>query len=297
MVLEQPRHEFGARIDFFFFFARSRGQQHAGLDQRQGGGHHQILPGDIEIEGLHEFEIGEILGTDFSDGNIRDLDIVLSDEVKEKIQEQSLVVDLGSGAGAQQEVRSFPRFSTRDRQVSMAVTGSNLVIEARTYEGFDRYVDLLRAPLDAVARVVQPDGVTSIGHRFIDEVDLPSGDLGRWFDPALVAMPSLLDDAAEGWQAVVSYRLSGEAQMTLRYGLLDASLVPSPNGKVRTFSSPVMGLDWDSHWQPQSIPEFDAEAILDRLARMYAPVRKLFREVCTDDLRRTFEAESTERTE
>lgn len=218
--------------------------------------------------------------------------------LRERLHEQSLVVDLGGGTGAHQQVRAIPRFSTRDRQVTMAVTTTSVVIEARTYEGFDRYLDLVRAPLDAVARVVKPDGVTSIGHRFIDEVHLPSdtSDLEPWFDPALLAMPTLLDGPTEGWQAVVSYRLSSEAQMTLRYGPLDASLVPSPEGKVRTYSTPVVGLDWDSHWQPQSIPEFDATAILDQLSVMYAPVRTLFHRVCTDQLRRTFEAEPTERT-
>lgn len=218
--------------------------------------------------------------------------------LSDKLHEQSLVLDLGGGTGARQEVRAFPRFSTRDRQVTMAVTTTNLVIEARAYENFEWYVDLVRAPLEAVGSIVQPDGVVSIGHRFIDEVHLPSdtGDLGVWFDPALLAMPNLLEESIGGWQAVVSYRLNPEAQMTLRYGPLDSSLVASPDGKVRTFSTPVVGLDWDSHWQPHSIPEFDANTILDQLATMYAPVRSLFRRVCTDQLRRTFEAEPTERT-
>lgn len=217
--------------------------------------------------------------------------------LREQLQEQGLLVGLGPAPETRQVVRSIQRFSTRDRQTTMAVTSTSVVIEARSYGGFDAYLDLVRVPIEAVAEVVQPDGVVSIGHRFIDEVHLPVGtsDLSPWFDPALLAMPTLLEEA-DGWQAVVSYRLGGDSQMTLRYGPIDASVVPAPDGKVRTFSNPVVLLDWDSHWQPSSVPEFRTDAILVRLESMYEPVRSMFRRVCTDELRRTFESDPTGRT-
>jgi uncharacterized protein (TIGR04255 family) len=59
-------------------------------------------------------------------------------------------------------------------------------------------------------------------------------------------------------------------------------------GTVTHFDRPVVGLDWDSNWQPQVIPEFDCASIIERLRTMYEPVRTLFHDLCTDELKETF---------
>lgn len=205
--------------------------------------------------------------------------------------EARVTFDLGSTAPARQQVVAIPSFSTRDRRTSVAVPPNQVVIETRRYDGFDWYVDLIRSPLEAVGQVLGPDAVTAIGHRFIDEVHLPAdadGDLARWFDPALLAMANLPGIRPDHWQAVVNYQLDPESQLTLRFGPLDLSLVPTLDGRPVTFTEPVVGLDWDSRWAPAIAPEFDVDTIVDRLGTMYAPVRSLFRSICTDELRQRF---------
>lgn len=205
--------------------------------------------------------------------------------------EARVTFDLGSPAPARQQVLAFPSFSTRDRRTSVAVTPNQVLVETRHYDGFSGYVDLIRSPLEAVRQVLGPDAVTAVGHRFIDEVHLPAeagGELNRWFDPALLAMANLPGIRADRWQAVINYQLDRESQLTLRYGPLDLSLVPSLDGRPLTFTEPVVGLDWDSRWTPAIAPEFDVDIIIDRLGTMYAPVRSLFRSICTDELRQRF---------
>lgn len=204
--------------------------------------------------------------------------------------EAHVTVQVGPSPAARQQVVSFPSFTTRDRRASVAVTPTQLVIETRQYEGFDWYVGLVEPALQAVAEVLGPDAVIAMGHRFIDEVHLPAGDvdLTRWFDPALAAMPNLIGPPPERWHAIVSFQTDPESQLTLRYGLLDAPIVPPLTGRPVPFATPVMGLDWDSRWTPAVAPEFDPGLVVDRLVNLYAPVRALFNRVCTDALRQRF---------
>lgn len=198
---------------------------------------------------------------------------------------------LGPAPTARQQLVTFPSFSNRDRATRVVVTPEQVVIETRAYQDFDWYLELVGRTLAAVGGVLAPDGVTGIGHRFIDEVHLPPGalsDLSHWFDPALLAMPGLVDPPVEAWQAVASYQLDPASRLTLRYGPLEASLVPETDGRTISFTSPVIGLDWDSRWAPSSVPEFEAAPIVDRLAVMYEPVRTLFRRICTEELRERF---------
>lgn len=200
---------------------------------------------------------------------------------------------VGAAPAAHQQLVTFPSFSTRDRATRVVVTPDQVVVETRAYEEFDWYLDLVGLTVASVGEVLVPDGVTGIGHRFIDEVHLPGGALGeldRWFLPELIAMPGLVDPPVEVWQAVVSYQLDSASRLTLRYGPLEASLVPEADGRIVSFTNPVIGLDWDSRWVPSSVPEFEAQAITDRLAEMYEPVRTLFRRICTDELRERFDA-------
>ena len=60
-------------------------QKHAGLDMDQGGGHHQKFPGDLEIQLFHEFQGRQILTGDIRDGDIVDIQLVLPDQVQQKV--------------------------------------------------------------------------------------------------------------------------------------------------------------------------------------------------------------------
>lgn len=198
----------------------------------------------------------------------------------------------GGSATPEQHSVEVLRLSTRDRRTVVQVGPERVVIETRRYDHFEWFTALVRTPLAVVQQLVRPDGINTIGHRFIDEVHLPAADgdsLDRWFDPAVLAMPNLVDGELP-WQAAVTYQLTSESQLTLRYGPILTSLVPNLSAPPVRFDEPVFALDWDSQWRAiEAVPEFTAEDIISRVEEMYRPVRSLFQQVCTDELRQRFE--------
>jgi hypothetical protein len=77
LVLEQPRHELGARVDALVGDrARVRRQQHPRLDPRQRRGHHEVLARDVELELAHQLEVLEVLLGDPRDRDVGDVDLV-----------------------------------------------------------------------------------------------------------------------------------------------------------------------------------------------------------------------------
>lgn len=216
----------------------------------------------------------------------------------EQAVEQSLSFDSPAGGG-QLESRLLFRYSRRDRTASVAVTPEAVVIETTEYLGFEWYLDFIRGPLAVVAEVLDPDGVSSIGHRFIDEVRVPHADglidWSRWIEHTLLT-PGLLPldaglSAPERWQGAISYQTSAEATLTLRYGALEGAAVPA-NGATRREdpvpSGPFFLLDWDSRANPTVTPEFAVDDLLHRCAELYEPVRAMYHHVTTDALREVF---------
>jgi hypothetical protein len=52
----------------------------------QGGGHDEKFACQVEIESLHQLQVGEVLLRDFGDRDVGDVDLVFTDEVKQQIQ-------------------------------------------------------------------------------------------------------------------------------------------------------------------------------------------------------------------
>ncbi len=218
-------------------------------------------------------------------------------------QQQRVTVQ---GGEMQQEIRSVPRFTTRDRTMAVAVTHDGMVIETSRYLGFDWYLDLVRGPVSAIAEVLAPDAIVSLGHRYIDEVRVPDSgalvDWKRWIHPDLLVPARLPVDASvpapNHWQSTVSYQTTSESSLTLRYGPMEGLAVPA-DGATRRLGPVTAGqyflLDWDSRWQPEVAPEFSVEEILNSCRKLYDPVRRLFRYVTTEELRKVFAARQEER--
>ena len=62
LVLEQARHQLGARVAALLVRLAPVGrQQHARLDPGQGRRHQQVLAGDVEVELAHQLERREVL--------------------------------------------------------------------------------------------------------------------------------------------------------------------------------------------------------------------------------------------
>ena len=86
LILKQAMDQLGTRVDAIFFFIELVRQEHPTLDQGQSGGHDEVLGSDVEIEFLHELDRVQVLRGDMRNRNIRYVDFVLSNQMKQEIQ-------------------------------------------------------------------------------------------------------------------------------------------------------------------------------------------------------------------
>jgi hypothetical protein len=94
-VLDQSLDELFAGVDLFALFVDRRSRkEHLRLDPNERGRHDQVLPGQLQIELLHEAQMPEILGGDVGDRDIRDVQLVPLDEVQEQIERPLECVEL-----------------------------------------------------------------------------------------------------------------------------------------------------------------------------------------------------------
>jgi uncharacterized protein (TIGR04255 family) len=151
---------------------------------------------------------------------------------------------------------------------------------------------------EGAADILQPDGVSRIGLRYIDEIRVPGvsadapADWEDWLDASLLA-PRLADMGqqdlgATAWDGVAQYAVGENRSLNLRYGVRDGYAVP-PGGPLRRKIAPPPGpffvLDFDCSWTPTDIPEFDTDVLLSTCDELRRPVRILFDLLTTDRLR------------
>ena len=100
-VLQQPSHQLGTRVLLIELLLHLNRQQQARLDAQQCGGHHQEIAGIVQRQKLDDLKILQKLVSDRGDGNVVDVDLVLLDQVQQKIQRplKSRQLDLVSLAG------------------------------------------------------------------------------------------------------------------------------------------------------------------------------------------------------
>lgn len=74
------------------------GDDHAGLDLDEGGGHDEELAGlldvDVGAELLHEGEVLEVLGGEGGDGDVVEVDLAAFDEVEQEVEGPGVGVEL-----------------------------------------------------------------------------------------------------------------------------------------------------------------------------------------------------------
>jgi uncharacterized protein (TIGR04255 family) len=214
---------------------------------------------------------------------------------------QQLDVAFGPGAPGSQTVREtvVPRFTVRDRTLSVAITDASLTIETTKYRHYLDFRAVLARVFDAAAELLQPDGVSRVGMRYIDEIRAPGIDVNRpsawreWLDPSLLPpkLDAMVSEEYEpaAWDGVVRYGTGTNRSLVLRYGARQGYGV-EPRGVLNRPSAPSPGplfvLDFDSFWEPSDIPEFDPAVLIETCDALRAPVRTLFDLAVTDKLRR-----------
>ena len=216
-----------------------------------------------------------------------------------EMNEVSVTVQAGSdGPPVQQQVvRSFPRWTSRDKRTALSVRPDSLVIETTNYGSYDRMRELLDIVLLARLAVAAPAGVERIGLRYIDEIRVPAENGGsvptweQWVDDSLLgpahvgAELSLVPVVNEG---VFVFSGGSDHALVLRYGAQSDYAVQSTPDLRRPLPppGPLFKLDIDSFWQAaDEVPEFDVDLILRQADALHEPVRGVFESVITDRLR------------
>lgn len=227
-------------------------------------------------------------------------DILGDDWVMEQQKVQQAEVSFAPGAPAVQTVREtvVPRFTVRDRTWAVALAEASLTVETTAYRHYPAFRAVLERAFQAAGQLLQPDGISRVGMRYIDEVRVPgmdADDLAAWRDwlPASL-FPPAIDDGPAGrldpaaWQGTVRYATGPERSLVLRY-LTHQGYAVEPRGTLSRPALPPPGplfvLDFDSFWEPSDIPVFDPVDLLRECDALRAPVRAAFDSVVSDRLR------------
>lgn len=214
---------------------------------------------------------------------------------------QQIDMTFGPGAPGAQTVQQtvVPRFTVRDRTLSVAITGASLTVETTSYRHYLDFRTVLARVFGAAAELLSPDGIARVGMRYIDEIRVPDLETERpsawrdWLDPSLLP-PQIDAMVIEGyepaaWDGAVRYVTGPQRSLVLGYGARQGYAV-QPRGSLSRPSPPPPGpffvLDFDSFWEPLDIPEFDPDALTETCDALRAPVRTLFDLVITEKLRR-----------
>lgn len=211
-------------------------------------------------------------------------DALGSQWVLEGAKQQTMEIAFGSGGALPPNVKveDLTRITMRDRTRAVTVRAESLTIESTRYGGYQDFRPLLMAAFEAVEHVLQPDGVTRLGMRYIDEIRVPEftgpDPWDDWVDASLLA------PRAEGlttltWTSAVQYDTGDDRTLVLRYGPTDGPVV-DPSGPLKrpvpTPAGPLFLLDFDSFWQPSGIPAFSASELVTACDELREPVRRLF---------------------
>lgn len=212
--------------------------------------------------------------------------------VLENAKEQSIEVGFGP-AGVQQpnmRVENLTRITVRNRTQVVTLRPESLSIEVTRYDGHGAFRALLEQIFAAVERVVEPDGLTRLGLRYVDEIRVPDlsavDEWADWVDGALLA-PLAEGLSRASWNNTAQYETGRERWLVLRYGPADGPVV-QPGGPLKRpilpKPGPVFFMDFDSFWQPSDIPAFITEELLTACDQLRQPARTLFDQLITKRL-------------
>ena len=183
---------------------------------------------------------------------------------------------------------NISRITVRDRTQIVTVRPDSLTIEATRYEDYQAFRELLLDAFSAVEDVLQPDGVSRLGLRYIDEIFIPGATEPNWAD---WVHGSLLPPSTDGlhvatWTGAVQYDNGPNRHLVLRYGPSGQPVV-APKGplrRLRPHAGPIFFLDFDSYWQPDDIPPFSADTLGIACDELRAPINTLFNDLVLDRL-------------
>lgn len=213
------------------------------------------------------------------------------DWVIEGGKQQTMEVAFGPmGVGAPNvRLENLSRITVRDRTQVVTLRPESLTVEATWYGGYEVFRELLRQAFTAVEDLLQPDGVSRLGLRYIDEISIPGADgtpnWAEWVHGSLLP-PSTEVLSPATWTGAVQYDTGPQRSLVLRYGPAEQPVVApaGPLRRLRAPTGPIFMLDFDSFWQPDEIPRFSAEELVRSCDELRAPVHTLFTGLVSDRL-------------
>jgi len=226
-------------------------------------------------------------------------DVLGEEWVTEQLTQQEVTFGMTMGSPAQAfRAASFPRFTVRDRTSAVVLTTDTVTLQTTRYRHWADFRSVLERVITATAELVAPEGVSRVGMRFVDEIRVPSGvgehleEWAQWLSADVLA-PVIHPMSEAGWlptdwTSVVQYRLGDGKQVVFRYGPQQGPYAVAPDGPLRRIDPPPPGplflLDFDSFWEPPTIPRFEVDELLSVCDTLREPTRVLFDNVVTERL-------------
>lgn len=194
---------------------------------------------------------------------------------------------------------TVPRFTLRDRTMAVMVGGGSLTIETTRYEGWPAFHAIVERAIDATSKTIQPEGVTRVGARYVNEIRVPAEvhepiEWADWLSAGLLP-PAVDAMGRRGWQpltwnGVAQYQLEKERYLVIRYGPQPANpgFVVNPHGLLQrpgpVPNGPFFLLDFDAFWQPAAVPPWDRNELLQVCDDLHTPIEMAFDEMVTPRL-------------
>lgn len=189
------------------------------------------------------------------------------------------------------------RITVRDRTKVVTVRPNSVTVEVTRYDGYEAFREILRSVFSAVEKLLEPEGISRLGLRYIDEIRVPHLEgpdpWDAWLDRSLLA-PRAPGVSTETWGCAVQYATGSDRHLVLRYGPGDGTVI-NPAGPIKrprpVPPGPFFALDFDSFWAPSDIPAFATEPLLTACDELRGPERALFDQLIPEHLVKVFKEE------
>lgn len=184
-------------------------------------------------------------------------------------------------------IPTVARITSRQKTKIVTVQPDMFTVEVSDYDGFDDFRSLLTTVAQGIENIIQPDGISRLGLRYINEITVPESPpvWSQWLNPSIV-QPTFGTMVTSAWTGKVLYEIESDQKLALSYGTSDGPLV-SPAGPLKRSdpaAGPVFLIDFDSFWEPSEIPELNTKNIIDAADRLHAPLRGMFDHLVLPDL-------------
>ncbi len=206
-------------------------------------------------------------------------------------------VDLGPGQ-AQQRARGS-RMTSRSRTWAVTMTSEAVSVETSRYQRYEKFAEQVEWVLERVQAVTPLPGVTRLGLRYIDEIEIEDvdelADWKPWINEHLIVGGLIDGYRTHDYIAQALLEVADLQRLVVRYGRVTQPVV-NPDGVLRIDRSPegpYFLLDIDSFWEPSrdEFLEFNAEEVRKVSLSLHDPIRKIFERAITPALRDRFGAE------